>query len=418
MLKTRERPKATRPTFDVERVRRDFPILSRMVNGRPLVYLDNAATSQKPRVVIDAVSRFYRDENANIHRGVHFLSEQASAAYEGAREKARRFLGAAEAREVVFVRGTTDAINLVAQAFARPRVAAGDEIVVTMMEHHSNIVPWQMVCEERGAKLRVVPMSGSGELVLDELEELLSDRTRLVAVCHISNALGTVNPVERIVELARARGIPVLVDGAQAAPHVPIDVRALGCDFYASSGHKMFGPSGIGLLYGRAELLEAMTPYQGGGDMIRTVAFEGSSFAPIPAKFEAGTPNIAGAVGLGAAIDYLEALDWTALQRYEADLLEYATAAIGAVQGVRLIGTAKHKAGVVSFVREGIHAHDIGTIVDQEGVAIRTGHHCAQPVMAFYGLAATARASFALYNTKQEVDALVEALDTARKVFG
>ncbi len=406
-----------RTGFDVERVRRDFPILDREVNGQPLVYLDNAATAQKPRSVIDAISRYYSNENSNIHRGVHYLSEHATAAYEAVREKARAFLGAADRREIVFVRGTTDAINLVAHSYLRPRLERGDEIVVSAMEHHSNIVPWQLLCAESGANLRVIPMTEAGELILDAYEQLLSKRTKMVAVGHISNALGTVNSVKWIAARARERGIAVLVDGAQAAPHLPIDVCDLGCDFYAVSGHKMFGPTGIGLLYGRAELLEAMSPYQGGGDMIETVSFEGSTDARIPSKFEAGTPNIAGVVGLGAAIDYLGSVDIASMLEYEDQLLRYAIDQIGGVKGVRLIGTAREKMGVVSFLVDGIHAHDVGTIVDQQGVAIRTGHHCAQPVMDFYGVAATARASFALYNTKAEVDCLVAALGRAREVF-
>ena len=403
--------------FDVERVRRDFPILRRTVNDKPLVYLDNAATTQKPQTVIDAVTRFYSYENANIHRGVHYLSEHATAAYEDVREKARDFLGASESREIIFVRGTTDAINLVAAGYLRPRLREGDEILVSQLEHHSNIVPWQLVSGEKGAKIRVIPMSQSGELILDDLDMLLNERTRLVAIGHVSNALGTVNPVREIVARAHARDIPVLIDGAQAVPHMPIDVQELGCDFYCLSGHKMFGPTGVGLLYGRAELLEAMAPYQGGGDMIRKVSFEGTSYAPIPSKFEAGTPNVAGVVGLGAAIDYLGTMDWDVVMAYESDVLCYAIDAIGAVDGVRLIGTAEDKTAVVSFLLEGIHAHDVGTIVDQDGIAIRTGHHCAQPVMDFYGVAATARASFALYNTKDEVDVLAAALEGARKVF-
>jgi cysteine desulfurase/selenocysteine lyase len=404
--------------FDVEGVRRDFPILQRSVNGKPLVYLDNAATAQKPQVVIDAITRFYSHENSNIHRGVHYLSERATAAYEQAREKARGFLGAKESREVVFVRGTTDAINLVAAGYLRPRLREGDEILVSQMEHHSNIVPWQLAADERGAKIRVLPMTESGELKVEELDALLTKRTRLVAVAHVSNALGTVNAVRDIASAAHERGIPVLVDGAQAAPHLPIDVQQMGCDFYCLSGHKMFGPTGIGVLFGRAELLEAMTPYQGGGDMIRTVSFERTSYAPIPTKFEAGTPNIAGAVGLAAAIDYLSAFDWNALTGYEDEVLRYAHETIGAVPGVRIIGTAEHKTAVLSFLLEGIHAHDIGTIVDQDGIAIRTGHHCAQPVMDFYGVAATARASFALYNTKDEVDILAAGLRRVREVLG
>ena len=404
--------------FDVERVRRDFPILHRTVHDKPLVYLDNAATAQKPQRVIDAITQFYSHENANIHRGVHFLSEHATAAYEEVREKSRRFLGAREAREIVLVRGTTDAINLVASAYLRPRLKEGDEVLVSQMEHHSNIVPWQLVCEERGATVKMIPMSESGELVLDELDGLLNERTRLVAVGHVSNALGTVNPIRQLVDAAHACDVPVLVDGAQAAPHMPIDVVELGCDFYCLSGHKMFGPTGIGLLYGRAELLEAMTPYQGGGDMIRAVSFEGTTYAPIPSKFEAGTPNVAGAVGLGAAIDYLATLDWDAVTAYEDDVLRYAIDSLRSVPGVRLIGTAKSRTAVVSFLMEGVHAHDVGTIVDQDGVAIRTGHHCAQPVMEFYGVAATARASFAVYNTKDEVDKLVTALHRVGEVFG
>ena len=404
--------------FDVERVRRDFPILHRTVNDKPLVYLDNAATAQKPQSVIDAITQFYSNENANIHRGVHYLSEHATAAYEEVREKARRFLGAREAREVVMVRGTTDGINLVASAYLRPRLKEGDEVLVSQMEHHSNIVPWQLVCEERGATVRSIPMSEAGELILDDLDGLLNERTRLVAVGHVSNALGTVNPVRQLVDAAHACDVPVLVDGAQAAPHLPIDVTALGCDFYCVSGHKMFGPTCIGLLYGRAELLEAMAPYQGGGDMIRAVSFTGTTYAPIPSKFEAGTPNVAGAVGLGATIDYLAALDWGAVTAHEDEVLQYAIESIGSVPGVKLLGTPKDRTAAVSFLVDGVHAHDVGTIVDQDGVAIRTGHHCAQPVMEFYGVEATARASFALYNTKDEVDKLVTALYRVGEVFG
>jgi cysteine desulfurase/selenocysteine lyase len=409
---------ATGGGFDVQRVRRDFPILDRTVNGKPLVYLDNAATAQKPQVVIDAVARFYSDENANIHRGVHFLSEHATAAYEEAREKGRAFLGAEESREVVFVRGTTDAVNLVASGYLRPRLREGDEILLSQLEHHSNIVPWQLVAEERGAKIRVIPMSRRGELILDNLDDLLTQRTRLVAVGHVSNALGTVNPVRQIAAAAHAMGVPILVDGAQAAPHMRIDVRELGCDFYCVSGHKMFGPTGIGFLYGRAELLDAMAPYQGGGDMIRTVSFQGTTYASIPSKFEAGTPNIAGAVGLGAAIDYLNTLDWQAVTAHEDQVLEHAVETLAGLEGCKLVGSPAKRAAVVSFLLDGIHAHDVGTIVDQDGVAIRTGHHCAQPVMDFYGVSATARASFALYNTKEEVDAMAAALRRVQEVFG
>ena len=418
MTTVRPAPAPTRPPLDVAKLRADFPALQLSVRGKPLVYLDNAATSQKPRAVLEALQRYYEEGNANVHRGVHYLSEHATAAYEGAREKARRFLNAREAREVIFVRGTTEGVNLVASSFGRANLEPGDEVLVSAMEHHSNIVPWQLACEERGAKVTVIPMNRRGELLLDEYERLLGPRTRIVAVAHVSNSLGTINPIAEIVRLAHAKGIPVLVDGAQAAPHLPIDVQALGCDFYTVSGHKMFGPTGIGLLYGRAERLEALPPYQGGGDMIRSVTFAKTTFAPIPAKFEAGTPHIAGAIGLGAAIDYLAGLDRDALATHEQDLLGYATDQLAALPGVHLIGTAAHKASVVSFVVEGVHAHDVGTIVDREGVAIRTGHHCTQPVMEFFGIPATARASFAFYNTRADVDALVAAVGTVQQVFG
>jgi len=409
--------RAAPPAFDAERVRADFPILARRVNGKPLVYLDNAATSQKPRSVIETIERYYTDENANIHRGVYYLSSRATEAYEGAREKARAFLNAREAREVIFVRGTTEAVNLVASSFGHARLQRGDEVLITAMEHHSNIVPWQIICAERGATLRVIPMNQSGELLLDEYERLLSPRTKLVALVHLSNSLGTINPIAEVAARAHARGTVVLVDGAQAAPHMPVDVQALGCDFYTVSGHKMFGPTGIGLLYGRAELLEALPPYQGGGDMIRSVTFAKTTYAPIPAKFEAGTPHIEGAIGLGAAIDYLARLDRTAAMAYEADLLAYAEQRLGAIPGVRFVGTAARRAGVLSFVLDGVHAHDVGTIVDQEGVAIRTGHHCTQPVMEFFGVPATARASFAFYNTRADVDALAAAVAKVRALF-
>jgi cysteine desulfurase/selenocysteine lyase len=403
--------------FDVEQVRRDFPLLQTTVHGKPLVYLDNAATSQKPRSVIARTEQYYATENANVHRGVYELSERATAAYEDAREKARGFLNAGATREIVFVRGTTEAINLVASSFGRKELQAGDEVLVTAMEHHSNIVPWQLICAERGAVLRVAPMNRRGELLMDDFARLLSPRTRLVAVAHVSNSLGTINPIAEIVRLAHAKGAAVLVDGAQAAPHGPVDVRALGVDFYTVSGHKMFGPTGIGLLYGTTERLEALPPYQGGGDMIKTVTFAKTTYAEPPAKFEAGTPNIAGAVGLGAAIDYLRGLDWEAVQAHERDLLAYATERLGALPEVELVGTAAHKASVVSFTVRGVHAHDVGTIVDQEGVAIRTGHHCTQPVMDFFGVPATARASFAFYNTRAEVDALVSAVQKVTRVF-
>ena len=406
-----------RTGWDLKRVRRDFPVLARTVNGKRLVYLDNAATAQKPHPVLDALTRFYTEYNANIHRAVYTLSEEATAAYEGTRANVQGFLGAAERQEIVFVRGTTEAINLVAHSFVRPRLATGDEVVITAMEHHSNIVPWQIVCRERGARLRVAPMNRDGELLLDQYAALLTPRTKFVSVVHVSNSLGTINPVQEMIRLAHARGIPVLVDGAQAVPHMRVDVRQLGCDFYAFSGHKTYGPTGIGVLYGRAALLEEMPPYQGGGDMIRSVTFEETTYAPVPAKFEAGTPNIAGVIGLGAALDYLSALDWSQMAAHEADLLTYASDAVAGVPGVRLIGTAAHKAAVVSFVVDGVHAHDVGTVLDQEGVAVRTGHHCTQPVMDFFGVPATARASFALYNGRDDVDALVEALGRVRQVF-
>jgi cysteine desulfurase/selenocysteine lyase len=398
-------------------VRADFPILRVRVHGRPLVYLDNAATTQKPRAVIDRLARYYESENANIHRGVHQLSGRATEAYERARESVRRFLHAAAVREIVFVRGTTEAINLVAQSYGRTHVGAGDEIVVSVMEHHSNIVPWQMLCEERGARLRIVPMTDSGELRLDAFEALLTNRTKIVAVTHVSNALGTINPVARIVEVAHARGVPVLVDGAQAVAHMAVDVRALDCDFYAFSGHKVFGPTGIGVLYGKAALLDRMPPYQGGGDMISSVSFERTLYNELPYKFEAGTPNVAGAVGLGAAIEYVEAIGLERIQACERELLAYGTRALAGIPGLRLTGTAPDKAGVLAFVLEGVHAHDIGSIVDREGVAIRTGHHCCQPLMDRLGVAATARASLAVYNTREEIDALVSALARVREVF-
>ena len=404
--------------FDVARIRRDFPILASEVRGRPLVYLDNAATSQKPRAVIEAVRRYYEAGNANIHRGVYQLSADATEAYESTRAKVRAFLHAAEDREIIFCRGTTEAINLVAASYGRPHVHAGDEVVITAMEHHSNIVPWQLLCEAVGAKLRVAPMNRDGELLVDEFRKLLTHRTRLVALVHVSNSLGTINPVHDVIALAHEHGVPVLVDGAQAVPHMPVDVQALDCDFYCFSSHKMFGPTGIGVLYGRATHLEQMPPWQGGGDMIRSVTFEKTTFAPIPAKFEAGTPHIAGVVGLGAAIDYLNALDWEAVAAHERDLHAYAVRRLAEVPGVTLYGTAQEKAAVLSFTVEGAHAHDVGTVLDREGVAVRTGHHCTQPVMDFFGVPATARASCALYNTREDVDALVVALHVVHEVFG
>jgi cysteine desulfurase/selenocysteine lyase len=405
------------PHYDVARIRADFPILAREVYGKPLVYLDNAATTQKPRVVIDAIRRFYEETNANIHRGLHFLSERATEQYESVRSKVRDFLGAGDDREIVFTRGTTEAINLVAASWGRWQLRPGDEIVLSAMEHHSNIVPWQLVCEATGAKIRVIPMDDSGELQLEQYEKLLGPRTKLVAITHVSNALGTVNPVEKIVAAAKAVGARVLVDGAQAVPHLPVNVQALGCDFYAFSGHKLFGPTGVGVLWGRAELLDAMPPYQGGGEMIRTVTFERSTWNHIPHKFEAGTPPIAEVIGLGAAIDYVEQVGREAISQHEHGLLARAIQGLSAVPGVRIVGTAKHKAAVVSFVLDGIHPHDVGTILDREGIAIRAGHHCAQPLMQRLGLVATARASFALYNTVEEADALVAGVAKVIEVF-
>jgi cysteine desulfurase/selenocysteine lyase len=408
---------AARAAFDVERVRADFPLLGRSMRGKALVYLDNAATSQKPRHVIDAIHRYYETLNANVHRGVYALSEEATAAYEWGRAMIARYLNAPSPAEVVFVRGTTEAINLVAWSFGRRRLAPGDEVLITAMEHHSNIVPWQLLCADVGARLRVLPMNDRGELLVEELPAFLSNRTRLVSLAHISNSLGTVNPVKEIIAQAHARGIPVMIDGAQAAPHGPVDVQDLDCDFYAVSGHKMFGPTGVGALFGKRALLDEMPPWQGGGEMIRSVTFEETTFAPLPMKFEAGTPNIEGAVGLGAAVDYLQQLDWAGVARHEADLLSYATERLSTVPGLRLVGTAARKAPVVSFVMDGVHPHDIGTILDQEGIAIRTGHHCTQPVMDFFGVPATARASMALYNTRDDIDRLVTALAQVRRVF-
>jgi cysteine desulfurase/selenocysteine lyase len=403
--------------FDVDGLRRDFPILGRAVRNKALVYLDNAATTQKPRSVIDAVSRFDEEENANIHRGVHFLSQQATYVYERARGRIAHFLNAQDSAEIVFLRGTTEAINLVAHSFGRPRIGSGDEIILTEMEHHSNIVPWQMLREETGAVLQVVPVDDDGVLVLDEYERLLTERTRLVAVTHASNALGTINDIAEITRLAHAKGIPVLVDGAQGAPHLPVDVRELDCDFYAFSGHKIFGPTGIGVLYGKRALLESMAPYQAGGSMIQSVTFDKTTFAELPNKYEAGTPNIAGAIGLEAAIDYVTALGLDRIAAHEKQLLDYATQQLTTIAGLRIIGNAAEKVGVVSFVMEQAHPHDIGTILDTEGVAIRTGHHCAQPLMQRFGVPATARASFAFYNTTAEIDVLVAGLRKVQEVF-
>jgi cysteine desulfurase/selenocysteine lyase len=403
--------------YDLQKIRATFPILNQRVNGKPLVYLDNAATTQKPRVVIDAIAQYYEADNANIHRGVHYLSQQATQKYEDARETVRRFLNAAEASEIVFVRGATEGINLVAQTLGRMRLAAGDEVLITAMEHHSNIVPWQILCDEKGARLRVAPINDAGELILDEFERLLSMRTKIVALAHVSNALGTVNPLRQLVELAHRHNAVVVIDGAQAVPHLAVDVRALDCDFYVFSGHKLYGPTGIGVLYGKSTLLNAMPPYQGGGDMILSVTFEKTTYNKIPYKFEAGTSNISGVIGLGAAINYVNELGLDRIAAHERDLLHCATESLSTIPGIRLIGTAQEKASVLSFVMDGIHPHDIGTILDQEGTAIRTGHHCAQPVMERFGVPATARASFALYNTREEVDALVKGIQRVREVF-
>lgn len=407
----------TGASFDVQRVRDDFPILRQRFRGRPLVYLDNAATAQKPQTVIDAVGRFYSHENANIHRGVHYLSEQATIAYDEVRERVARFINARTSREVVFTRGTTDSINLVAQSYGRTFLKPGDEVLITGMEHHSNIVPWQLVCEQTGAVLQAAPLTETGELDLEAFQALLSDRTRFIAVAHVSNALGTINPVKQLIAWARGRNVPVLVDGAQSAPHLPVDVQDLDCDFFAFSGHKLYGPTGVGVLYGRESLLERMPPYQGGGGMIASVTLERSTWAPLPAKFEAGTPMIAAVMGLGAALDYVARIGLSAISAWEHQLLTYATQQVCDVPGVRLIGTARNKASILGFVMEGAHPHDIGTVLNEDGVAIRAGHHCAQPIMQHFGIPATARASFAFYNTKPEVDALTQGLQRVRKMF-
>ena len=408
---------ASTAAYDVEKMRADFPILRQKIRGKPLVYLDNAATSQKPQVVINAITRYYERDNANIHRGVHFLSEHATGEHDDARATIQSFINAADPKEIIFVRGATEAINLVAQSYGRTQIGAGDEVIITAMEHHSNIVPWQLLCDEKGAKLRVAPINDRGELLLDEFANLLGSRTKLAALTHVSNALGSITPIRGMIELAHAQNVPVLVDGAQAVPHIKVDVQALDCDFYAFSGHKVYGPTGIGVLYGKAALLEAMPPYQGGGDMIASVTFEKTLFNKLPYKFEAGTPDISGAIGLGAAIRYVEGLGIDKVAAHEHDLLTYASEKVSAIPGVRIVGTAKEKAGVLSLVMDGIHPHDIGTILDQEGIAIRTGHHCSQPVMQRFDIPATARASFALYNTRQEVDALVAGIEKVREVF-
>ncbi len=411
------KPSQAAAALDLARIRADFPILAERINGKPLVYLDNAATSQKPRVVLDAIANYYQHMNANIHRGVHTLSVRATEAHDAARLTVKKFINAADTREIIFVRGATEAINLVAQTYGRKHVGAGDEVLITAMEHHSNIVPWQILCEEKGAHLKVAPIDDRGELLLDEFARLIGPRTKIVAVTQVSNALGTILPLREMIELAHHRGVPVLVDGAQAVPHFAVDVQALDCDFYAFSGHKVYGPTGIGVLYGKRALLDAMPPYQGGGDMIRSVTFEKTTYNDLPWKFEAGTPDIAGAIALGAALKYITGLGMDNIAAHENDLLTYATQAVGAIPGVQLIGTARDRAGVLSFVLDGVHPHDLGTILDREGIAIRTGHHCAQPVMERFGIPATARASFAVYNTKEEVDALVAGIRTAREVF-
>jgi cysteine desulfurase / selenocysteine lyase len=408
----------TAPPLDAQAVRREFPILATTVNGHPLVYLDSAASSQRPLPVLRAIEDYETHSHANVHRGVHALSQAATAAFEGARERVRRFINARSVKEIIFVRGTTEGINLVAQAYARPRLRAGDEILISALEHHANIVPWQMVCEQSGCTLKVAPINRRGELELDAYLQLLSRRTRLVALAHVSNALGTVLPVKRLIEAAHAHGAVVLVDGAQAVPHSQVDVRSLGADFYTFSGHKLYGPTGIGVLYGREELLAAMPPWQGGGDMILTVSFEKTTYNELPWKFEAGTPNISGAVGLAAAMDYIESLGIDAIAAHEQRLLQRATAELTRLPDIELIGTAAHKAAVLSFVMKGVHPHDLGTILDTEGVAVRTGHHCAMPVMTFFGLPATARASFGCYNTEGDVERLVAGLGRAREVFG
>ncbi|MGY6214106.1 SufS family cysteine desulfurase [Methylolobus aquaticus] len=416
-LAQRPRPVADPDHFDVARIRADFPILAETIHGKPLVYLDNAATTHKPRAVIDAISEVYQRHYSNVHRGVHTLSQRSTDLFEGAREKVRGFINAAKAREIVFVRGTTEAINLVAQTYGRANIGAGDEILITAMEHHSNIVPWQMLCAQTGATLQVVPIDRRGELDMEALERLLNDRTRLVSVVHMSNALGTVNPIETIITSAHRRGIPVMVDGAQSAPHLPIDVQALDCDFFAFSGHKLYGPSGIGVLYGKEALLKAMPPYQGGGDMIRQVTFEKTEYNELPYKFEAGTPAIADAIALGTAIDYLQEIGMTAVAEHEHRLLSYATERAMHIPGLTVIGTAHDKGAILSFTLDRVHPHDVGTLLDQLGIAIRAGHHCAMPVMDFFGVPATVRASFALYNTVQEVDALMDGIQQVIEVF-
>ncbi len=405
------------PMFDVDRIRKDFPILNERIHGKPLVYLDNGATSQKPRAVIDVIEKYYSQENSNIHRGVHYLSAQATLAYENARSKVRAFINAESDKEIIFVRGTTEGINLVAQSYARTFLKADDEIIISAMEHHSNIVPWQMVCEQVGAILRVIPINDDGEIIMSEYESLLNSKTKMVAVVHVSNSLGTINPIKKIIDLAHHKSIPVLIDGAQAVQHMAVDVRALDADFYTFSGHKLFGPTGVGILYGKKALLDKMPPYQGGGDMIRSVTFKKTTYNDLPAKFEAGTPNIAGGIALGATIDYIQGIGLDHIYAYEYELLKLATEKMSAIKGLRIIGTAKEKAGVISFVLDNIHPHDVGTILDQEGIAIRTGHHCTQPVMERFGVPATSRASVAFYNKIEEIDILVRAIHKVMEMF-
>jgi cysteine desulfurase/selenocysteine lyase len=417
MVSAKDSLVAVETGWNVERVRADFPVLHQTVNGKPLVYLDNGASSQVPQVVIDRGSIYLEQEHSNIHRGVHYLSQRATTAYEGAREKVKRFLNARDAKECIFVRGATEGINLVMHGYGRKFIGAGDEIIISAMEHHANIVPWQMLCEEKGARLRVIPMNDAGELLLDEYDALLNERTKFVAVTHVSNALGTVNPIKEMIEQAHKYGVPVLIDGAQSAPHMPVDVQDLDCDFFTFSGHKVYAPTGSGIVYGKAEILEKMNPFQGGGDMIKSVTFEKTIYAELPNKFEAGTPAIASQIGLGAAIDYLNTIDREQAAVHEHELLRYATERISAIEGVRIIGTARDKASVLSFVIDDIHPHDIGTILDQEGIAVRAGHHCAQPVMQRFKVPATARASFAFYNTKEEVDILANTIEKVIEIF-
>ncbi len=403
--------------FDVNRIRNDFPILKQQVNGYPLVYLDNGATSQKPQSVINAIVEYYTTTNSNVHRGVHTMSQQATDGYEGARSKVRQFINAGKDEEIIFTRNTTEGINLVAHSYGRQNIGPGDDIIVSNMEHHSNIVPWQMLCEEKGANLKVVPIDDSGELVMDEYQKMLSSRTKLVSITHVSNALGTILQAKQIVAMAHAHGAPVLLDGAQAVPHMPVDMQDLDCDFYVFSGHKLYGPTGIGILYGKEEYLNAMPPFLGGGEMIKSVTFEKTIYNDLPYKFEGGTPDIAGAIGLGAAIDYVNSLGFDQITAHEDELLQYGTAALESIDGVQIIGTAAHKAGILSFVMDAAHPHDIGTILDEQGIAIRTGHHCAQPVMQRFQIPATARASLAFYNTKEDIDALVKGIDRVLEVF-